>query len=186
MAAARRRRLERWRSAGARREVLAVCAAPSFSFVCTQSHRELTHSPCFVSARKQRAGVMNCCDERRLVSVVTRVEHHRARDDSWSGDGVGRGCPIPSVVVKVLSGFVHLKRKEKKEQGQGPWALGDPGLALGLYAGSLVLRGMLARSGSDTERPNEPKPERARPHKPKPKGPLGHAPCPWPCRCSPP
>ena len=78
MAAARRRRLERWRSAGARREVLAVCAAPSFSFVCTQSHRELTHSPCFVSARKQRAGVMNCCDERRLVSVVTRVEHpHR-------------------------------------------------------------------------------------------------------------
>ena len=25
-----------------------MCAAPSFSFVCTQSHRELTHNPCFV------------------------------------------------------------------------------------------------------------------------------------------
>ena len=79
---------------------------------------------------------MNCCDERRLVSVVTQVEHHRARGGSRSGDGVGRGFPIPSVVVKVLSGFVafvHLKKKKKKkEQGQGPWALGDLGLALGL------------------------------------------------------
>ena len=55
-----RRRLERWRSAGARREVLAVCAARSFSFVCTQSHRKLTHNPCFVLARKQRERVFGC------------------------------------------------------------------------------------------------------------------------------
>ena len=114
LAAALRRRLERWRSAGARREVLAVCAAPSFSFVCTQPHRELTHSPCFVSARKQRAGVMNCCDERHLFSVVTRVENHRARGGSRSGDGVGRGFPISSVVVKVLSGFVAFVHFLKK------------------------------------------------------------------------
>ena len=134
MAAARRRRLERWRSAGARREVLAVCAAPSFSFVCTQSHRELTHSPCFVSARKQRAEVMNCCDERRLVSVVTRVKHHRARGGSWSGDGVGGGCPISSVVVKSFLGSWRLfiffykpnkkrQRKKSKAKGMAKWAL---------------------------------------------------------------
>ena len=50
---------------------------------------------------------MNCCDEeRRLVSVVTRLEHYRARGGSWSGDGVGRGLPTSPVVVKVLSGFV--------------------------------------------------------------------------------
>ena len=55
---------------------------------------------------------MNCCDE-RLVSVVTRVEHHRARGGSRSGGGVGRGFPMPFVVVKVFSGFVafvHLKK----------------------------------------------------------------------------
>ena len=110
-----------------------MCAAPSFGFVCTQSHRELTHSPCFVSARKQRAEVMNCCDERRLVSVVTRVKHHRARGGSWSGDGVGGGCPISSVVVKVLSGFVAFvhffkpnkkrQRKKSKAKGMAKWAL---------------------------------------------------------------
>ena len=71
---------------------------------------------------------MNCCDERRLVSVVTRVEHHRARGGSRSGDGVGRDFPISSVVVKVLSGFVafvHLKNKIKiksKAKGPGFWA----------------------------------------------------------------
>ena len=77
---------------------------------------------------------MNCCDERRLVSVVTQVEHHRARGGSRSGDGVGRGFPIPSVVVKVLSGFVAFvhfnnpnKKAKKEKQGQAKgmanWAL---------------------------------------------------------------
>ena len=80
---------------------------------------------------------MNCCDERRLVSVVTRVEYHRARGGSWSGDGVGRGFPISSVVVKVLSGFVafvHLFKKNKKnkkakkeKQGHGHGQVGPFG-----------------------------------------------------------
>ena len=121
-----RRRLERCRSARARREFPAPYAAPSFSFVCTQCHRELTHSPCFVPARKQRrAEVMNCCAERCLVSVVTRVEHHRARGGSQSGDGVGGGFPTFLCLLRSLLGSWRLLIKKEEEKKARPRALGS-------------------------------------------------------------
>ena len=58
---------------------------------------------------------MNCCDERRLVSVVTRVEyHHRARGGSRSGDGAGGGAQFLPWWLRSFLGswrlFIYLKK----------------------------------------------------------------------------
>ena len=67
-----------------------MCAAPPLSFVCTQSHRELTHSPYFVSTRKQYERELWTAATGAILSLfVTQVKHHRARGGSCSGDGVG-------------------------------------------------------------------------------------------------
>ena len=67
---------------------------------------------------------MNCGDEHRLVSVVTRAEHHHARGGlrSGDGDGLGKVCLASSVVVGVLSWLrgVCSFTKNNKERKTGP------------------------------------------------------------------